>query len=94
MNITLEIPQQLTEQLSEEAKKNNLSLSEYILQLISIKQILNNLPKTGAELFSYWQREGLINSRPDIKDSQDYARQIRTVAEHRQHCNKNRATLY
>jgi len=34
---------------------------------------------------SYWQSEGLINSRPEIKDSQEYARQIRHAAEHRQH---------
>lgn len=41
--------------------------------------------RTGAELVSYWQSEGLINSRPETKDSQEYARQIRHTAEHRQH---------
>jgi hypothetical protein len=85
MTITLELPQELEQELSSKAEKINLSLSEYILHLITVRQILNNPPKTGAELVNYWQKEGLINSRPDINDSQEYARQIRYEAEHRQH---------
>jgi hypothetical protein len=85
MTITLELPQELEQELSVEAEKINLSLSEYILSLLSMRQVLNNPPKTGAELVNYWQKEGLINSRPEIKDSQEYARQIRYEAEHRQH---------
>lgn len=63
----------------------NLSLADYILYMITVRQVLNNPPKTGAELVNYWQKEGLINSHPEIKDSQEYARQIRYCAEHRQH---------
>lgn len=77
MTITLELSQELEQELSVEAEKVNLSLSEYILSLLSMRQVLNNPPKTGAELVNYWQKEGLINSRPDINDSQEYARQIR-----------------
>jgi hypothetical protein len=43
------------------------------------------MPKNGAELVNYWQSQGLINSHPEIKDSQEYARQIRHIAERRQH---------
>ena len=85
MTITLELPPELEQELSIEAEKINLSLSEYILHLITVRQVLNNPPKTGAELVDYWQKEGLINCRPDIKDSQEYARNIRYEAEHRQH---------
>ena len=85
MTITLELPQELEQALSVEAEKINLSLSEYILSLLSMRKVLNNPPKTGAELVNYWQEEGLINSRPDIKDSQEYAIYIRHEAEHRQH---------
>ena len=85
MAITLELSQELEQELSLEAEKIDLSLSEYILHLLSARQVLTNPPKTGAELVKYWQNEGLINSRPDIKDSQEYARQIRYAAEHRQH---------
>ncbi|MGK7928511.1 MAG: hypothetical protein AB4290_25285 [Spirulina sp.] len=84
MTITLELPQELEQQLALEAEKIDLSLSEYILHLLSVRQVLTNPPKTGAELVKYWQNEGLINSRPDIKDSQEYARQIRYSAEDRQ----------
>jgi hypothetical protein len=54
MTITLELPQELEQELSFEAEKINLSLSEYILRLLSVRQVLNNPPKTGAELVTYW----------------------------------------
>lgn len=85
MTITLEIPQELEEELSGEAEKINLSLSEYILRLLFTRQVVNNSPKTGAQLVNYWQKEGLINSRLYIKDSQEYATKIRYKAEHRQY---------
>jgi hypothetical protein len=85
MTITLELPQELEQALSEEAGKVSLSLPEYILQLLSVRKFLDGQVRTGSDLVSYWQSEGLINSRPEIKDSQEYARQIRHAAEHRQH---------
>ena len=65
-----------------EAGKISLSLPEYILQLLAVRKSFENLPRSGAELVSYWQSEGLINLRPEIKDSQEYACQICHVAEH------------
>jgi hypothetical protein len=85
MTITLDLPQELEQELSVEAGKISLSLPEYILQLLTVRKFLEGQLRTGAELVNYWQSEGLINSRPEIKDSQEYARQIRYVAEHRQH---------
>jgi len=84
MTINLELSQELEEELSMEAEKINLSLSEYILRLLIIRPALNTLPKTGSELVSYWQEAGLINSRPEITDSQEYAKEIRNKAEYRQ----------
>lgn len=84
MTISLELPQKLEQELAAEAGKISLSLPEYILQLLSVRKSFENLPRSGAELVSYWQSEGLINSRPEIKDSQEYARQIRHTAEYRQ----------
>ena len=40
-------------------------------------------PQTGAELVAYWEAEGLLGTRPDIEDSQDYARELRRQAETR-----------
>jgi hypothetical protein len=83
MNITLDLPPDLESQLTTEASQLNLPLSEYILRILSIRQVLSNPPKTGAELVAYWQRQGVINSRPDITDSQAHARKLRHEAETR-----------
>ncbi|MEG5034991.1 hypothetical protein [Microcoleus sp. AT3-D2] len=83
MSIQLELPPELESQLSNEALRLNLPLSEYILRVLSLRQVLSNPPKTGAELVAYWQSEGVINSRPDITDSQVYARNLRHQAETR-----------
>ncbi|ACB53815.1 hypothetical protein cce_4467 [Crocosphaera subtropica ATCC 51142] len=83
MEINIEIPKELEQELSQEASQINLSLSDYILHLLSARKVLNETPKTGKDLIAYWQQEGLINCRSDIKDSQEYARQIRYEAEHR-----------
>jgi hypothetical protein len=84
MTISLNIPSELENALSMEAAELNLPLPEYILRLLSTRQILNNPPKTGAELVAYWQSEGIINSRPDIIDSQAHARNLRHQAETRE----------
>ncbi len=54
MSIHLDLPPQLESQLSTEAWRLNLPLSEYILRVLSIGQVLSNPPKTGAELVAYW----------------------------------------
>ena len=77
MSIQLELPPELESQLSTEALQLNLPLSEYILRVLSIGTFPINPSKTGAELVAYWQSEGIINSRPDITDSQVYARNLR-----------------
>lgn len=83
MSIRLDLPPELESELSTEASKLNLSLPDYILRVLSTRQVLSNPPKTGAELVAYWQSEGVINSRPDITDSQVYARKLRHDAETR-----------
>lgn len=79
MSITIELPSELENELSKEASKLNLSLSDYILRILLIRPVLQNLPKTGAELVAYWEQQGVINSRPDITDSQEYVRKLRDI---------------
>ena len=83
MSINLDLPPELENQLASEASQLNLSLSEYILQVLSIRKVLTNPPKTGAELVAYWQSAGVINSRPDIINSQIHARNLRHEAQTR-----------
>jgi hypothetical protein len=83
MSITLDLPQELESELSAEAVQLGLSLPDYILRVLSTIPTMSNKPKTGAELVEYWQNEELIGTRPDIADSQAYARQLRSQAEQR-----------
>jgi hypothetical protein len=84
VNINLDLPPELENELFTEASRLNLPLSEYILRILSVRQILANPPKTGAELVAYWQSEGVINSRSDVTDSQAYARKLRHEAQTRE----------
>ena len=84
MSINLDLPPELENQLFTEPSRLNLPLSEYILRILSVRQVLANPPKTGAELVAYWQSEGVINSRPDITDSQAYAHKLRHKAQTRE----------
>lgn len=40
-------------------------------------------PTNGAELVAYWERHGLIGTRPDITDSVEYVQEMRRKAERR-----------
>lgn len=81
MTISSDLPQELEQELSVEAGKISLSLPEYILQLLSVRKFVDGQLRNGADLVSYWQSEGIINSYPEIEDSQEYARQIFHVTE-------------
>ncbi len=81
MNVSLDLPSDLENELSTEASQLRLSLTEYILRILSFRPFLQNSPKTGTELVAYWESTGVINSRPDIVDSQEYARELRHKAE-------------
>jgi len=84
MTISLDLPVELENELSAEASQLKLPLSEYILRVLSFRPFLQNPPKTGVELVTYWESVGVINSRPDITDSQEYAHRLRDQAEHRE----------
>jgi hypothetical protein len=83
MSITLDLPQELESELTTEATQLGLSLSEYVLRLLSTRSLAGPITTTGAELVAYWQREGVIGTRPEIMDSQVHARQLRHQAERR-----------
>lgn len=84
MNISIELPSDLENELSTEASHLKLPLAEYILRVLTFRPFLQNPPKTGVELVAYWESVGVVGSRPDITDSQKHARQLRDQVEHRQ----------
>ena len=83
MSVTLDLPEELASALSAEADRLNMSLSEYILRVLTTALPVSHMPTTGAELVTYWQNEGVIGTRSDIADSPEYARQLRRKAERR-----------
>jgi len=83
MTITLELPDELERGLSAEAARHGVPLAEYAVQLLTTAVPPMPPITDGASLVAYWEREGLIGSRPDIEDSQLEARRIRERAERR-----------
>jgi hypothetical protein len=83
MTITLDLPKELENELSQEAEQLDLSLPDYALHLLYTRPLIKTPPKTGAELVSYWQSVGVIGMRSDIVDSSAHARKIRAAAQRR-----------
>jgi hypothetical protein len=84
MSIVLNLPADLESKLADEASRHGLSLSEYLLKILSNGGETRSRVQTGAELVAYWQQAGLIGTRPRATDSQQHARQIRAEAQRRQ----------
>lgn len=83
MSIMLDMPRELEDELSAEAARLGLPLSEYVVRILATGRPRSFLPKTGAELVEFWQSEGLVGSRPEIADSQEHAHTLRRQAERR-----------
>ena len=83
MTITLDLPEELEKELSAEANQLGLSLSEYVLRVLSTGLVAGDKPTNGSELVAYWQTEALIGTRPEITDSHVHARAVREEAERR-----------
>ena len=83
MSITLDIPEGLADELTAEARRLGLPLSDYVVTLLATGRTVGSLPKTGAELVAYWREQGVVGSRPDITNSQSHAREVRKQAERR-----------
>ncbi|HBR00762.1 hypothetical protein [Roseofilum sp. Belize BBD 4] len=84
MNISIELPPDLEDELSTEASQLKLPLVEYILRVLSFRPFLQNPPKTGVELVAYWESIGVVGSRSDVIDSQEHARRLRNQTENRE----------
>ncbi|HBL26547.1 MAG TPA: hypothetical protein DD490_06910 [Acidobacteria bacterium] len=83
MTISIELPDKLQMELVTEAGRLGLSLPEYTLRLLLERRQTGDLPRTGADLVSYWKREKLIGTRPESADSSAHARRLREKAERR-----------
>ncbi len=88
MTITLNLPRDLEEELTQEAARLGLPLAEYALRVLATSRTSRSggdEPLTGAELVDYWNREGIIGSRADIEDPVGFARELRERNQNRAH---------
>lgn len=84
MNLYLDLPAELEAKLTSEAKRRGVPLKDYALSLLAAGCVADTAPKTGVELIAYWQKEGVIGSRPDISDSLHHAHELRRRAVYRE----------
>ena len=85
MSLTIDLPPDLEAELAAEAANLRLPLPEYVVRVIAFGRPPNPMPRTGAEVVAYWEREGLIGARPDIIDPYAHACALREKASRRQH---------
>lgn len=83
MSLILELPPDLAAELADEAARLGLSLPEYAVRLLASARSAARV-RTGSDLVDYWQREGVVGTRPDIADSQAHARALREQAQKRE----------
>ncbi len=97
MTLTLELTPEQEQHLEAEARRRNMDATSYAKTMLfedataqeseaEALPPIGPLPPangTGTDLVAYWEREGLIGTRPDIKDSLEHAQAIRRKAERR-----------
>lgn len=96
MTLVLELPPDLERRVEEEAAREGVPAAEYAVRLLDRtlpsttiardeeeRASPQPMPKTGAELVAYWERLGLVGSRPDIEDSVATARALRERSQYR-----------
>ncbi|MBY0231109.1 MAG: hypothetical protein K2W96_17630 [Gemmataceae bacterium] len=83
MTPTIEAAEQVPATLETEAAGLGMTVQEYIVHLLTDKPGTETI-RNGADLVSYWEKHGVIGSRPDILDSQAEARRLREQAQRRE----------
>jgi len=93
MTLTLELTPEQEQHLEAEAHRRNMDAASYAKTLLFEEEFDKRMEQiaaqakeekwSGADLVAYWEREGVIGSRPDITDSLEHARAIRRKAERR-----------
>jgi hypothetical protein len=83
MNLTIDLPPELGASLASEAAKLQMPVDHYVVQVLAGRAIRPSSAPSGAEVVAYWQRLGLIGTRPDIDDPVAHSRRIREEAQSR-----------
>jgi len=84
MSLTIDLPPDLEAELAAEAAALRLPLPEYVVRVIAVGRPPNPMPRTGAEVLAYWEREGLLGTRTDITNPSEHVRSLREKSEKRE----------
>ena len=74
--LTIELNETAEERLRAEADAKGVPVEAYARELL--EGVL--MPSPGELLVEQWRQHGIIGSRPDIADSDAYARELRESA--------------
>lgn len=83
MPLTLELPDELADALTDEAARAGLSVPDYALHVLASARRTPDAVRSGADLVAFWRAEGLVGTRSDTADSQTRARALRDQAQRR-----------
>ena len=83
MALHLNLSKEAEAGLRAQAAALGMNLEEYAAKLLESSATPPPSKMTGAEMVAFWERSGVIGSRPDIKDSVAHACRLRRKAERR-----------
>ncbi len=83
MPMTLELTDELTASLSEEATRHGMAVHEFATSLLTRPKIVAPSLGDGASLVAYLEAEGLLGTRTDIADTLSEARRLRAISNNR-----------
>lgn len=84
MTLTIELTPEEEAALEEQAIAAGMESSEYARQLLTTELTDLSLPRNGAEILAYWEREGVRGVFADRGNAQEFARQLRDAEEARE----------
>ena len=83
MALHVNLSKEAQARLRAQAAALGMNLEDYAARVLEGSATPLPTKMTGAEMVAFWERAGVIGSRPDIKDSVAYARRLRRKAERR-----------
>jgi hypothetical protein len=92
MTVTVNIKDTAADELRRQAALDGEDFEVYVAERLEELAGSVNKSKSGAELLTEWEREGIL-LKPEGRPSDEYLRQVREAAPHRDHGNQKPRTL-
>jgi hypothetical protein len=83
MSITLNIPEAVLSELTNEAERLGVPLHDYMVTILATGRASEQRFQNGVDLVAYWRKEDVVGCRTDISDCAAHASEVRKAAERR-----------